>query len=332
MLIYVLAAVALLLFVIGVATDLRRFSNAVFLGLSLALPGVGLVAEFVEASPEPYFTPVALSFLALLTLAVLLLLCYLLANGVQMLRREGMRPGNVLPLLAGLCVLAVVGLLLLVITGQSEILAVVFGLTALVTVYFVFLFTCFVVYGSLYGRLRVRGDLDYVVVLGSGLVEGNRVPPLLAGRLDRARAVYEAQAARGNAPVLITSGGQGPDEDLPEAHAMAAYLTDRGLPAEHVLREDASRTTEENLRNSRAIMEGARADYRCAVVTSNFHVFRAAILARATGVRGQVLGSPTARYFWLSATLREFAAVILSDKAVNAAACLLLAQQFLVAL
>jgi uncharacterized SAM-binding protein YcdF (DUF218 family) len=64
--------------------------------------------------------------------------------------------------------------------------------------------------------------------------------------------------------------------------------------------------------------------YRCVVVTSNFHVFRAAITARRTGVSGQVVGSPTAAYFWPTATIREFAAVFLSHKVVNLGMCLLL--------
>ncbi|MDF9811722.1 NADPH:quinone reductase-like Zn-dependent oxidoreductase [Streptomyces sp. SPB162] len=83
--------------------------------------------------------------------------------------------------------------------------------------YVSYVFLSFLAYAFLYARLKVRHDVDFVVVLGSGLVGGSRVRPLLASRLDRARAVYEAQVARGKPPVLVTSGGQGPDEDLPEA-------------------------------------------------------------------------------------------------------------------
>ncbi len=137
--------------------------------------------------------------------------------------------------------------------------------------------------------------------------------------------MYEKQAARGNPPVLITSGGQGPDEKLPESHAMADYLVERGFPAEHIEREDRSRTTEENLLFSKAIMEQAKPGYRCVVVTNNFHAFRAALMARKTGVDGHVFGSPTARYYWPSATIREFAAVFLSHKLVNFGICGLLA-------
>jgi hypothetical protein len=51
---------------------------------------------------------------------------------------------------------------------------------------------------------------------------------------------------------------------------------------------------------------------------------RAAITARRAGVNGEVVGSPTAAYFWPSATIREFAAVFLSHKVVNLGICFLL--------
>ncbi|MCL7429400.1 YdcF family protein [Streptomyces sp. YS415] len=326
MLIYLLAAAALLVFVIGVSTDLRRFSNAVSLGAFLGLLGVALIGE-LRTSRGPLLTYAASTLIVLAGAAVLLLCSCLIANGVQMVRKEGRRPANLLSLLTGVAVLSVVGLLFLAMVTGSRPLAIVTGITVLTTVYFAFLFACYVLYGSFYGGLRVRADLDYIVVLGSGLLGGDRVPPLLASRLDKAGAVYSRQAARGRAPVVITSGGQGPDETVPEAHAMAAYLTGRGLPEAHIRREARSRTTEENLRFSKAIMEQTGTDYRCVIVTNDFHAFRAALLARATGVRGHALGSPTAAYFRPSATIREFVAVILSHRTVNAAACVLLAQQ-----
>lgn len=43
--------------------------------------------------------------------------------------------------------------------------------------------------------------------------------------------------------------------------------------------------------------------------------------ARRAGVNGQVLGSPTATYFWPSATLREFVAVFWEHRTVNLGIC-----------
>jgi uncharacterized SAM-binding protein YcdF (DUF218 family) len=151
------------------------------------------------------------------------------------------------------------------------------------------------------------------------------VPPLLANRLERGRQLHQALAARRTTtPMMIVSGGRGADERISEAEAMARYLIERGVPADAVTREDQSRTTEENLTFSKAIMEQVRPRYRCIVVTSNYHVFRAAILARRLGVNGQVTGARTAGYYWPSATLREFIAVFLTYKVVNLGICALI--------
>ncbi|MFJ9696962.1 YdcF family protein [Kitasatospora sp. NPDC101183] len=324
MIAYLPAAFFFLLFGLGVLRDRRRFSNAVLLGISVSLLSLALLAELRHA-PTLVAELAAVAIVLLPALGTVALVWFLIANGLTMIRKEGRRPANLLSLLAGLGIIGLFALMAAAIATRSPRLGVLAGTLLLVVLYVSFLFVCFVGYAFLYGRHRPRRDVDFVVVLGSGLIGGERVPPLLASRIDRGREVYEQQAARGNPPVLITSGGQGPDEKLPEAHAMANYLTERGFPAEHVVREDRSRTTEENLRFSRALMEQAKPDYRCVVVTNNFHAFRAALLARKTGVNGHVFGSPTAAYYWPTATIREFAAVFLSHKLVNFGICGLLA-------
>lgn len=312
-------------FCLGIFRDLRRFSNAVLLGLALSSLAIDLMAGLGGTGHVPVPLRVALaSSVLLVALGVFMLAFFLIANGVQMIRNEGRRPANLLSLLAGLGILGFMALLGAALATRSPALIRSAGAAFLVAGYVSFLFVCFIGYALGYGRLRVQEDVDFVVVLGSGLSSGSRVPPLLASRLERARRLYASQAARGNPPVLITSGGRGPRERLPEACAMADYLVRRGIPGDRIEREERSRNTEQNLRFSKAIMQERIPGYRCVVVTSNFHVFRAAITARRTGVNGQVVGAPTAAYFWPTATIREFAAVFLSHKLVNLGICLLL--------
>ncbi|MFE2108335.1 YdcF family protein [Kitasatospora sp. NPDC059463] len=320
MIAYAPAAFFFLLCGIGVLRDRRRFSNAVLLGIAVSLLALALIAELRRA--PTLVAELAVALIALLpTVGTAALVWFLLSNGMTMIRKEGRRPANLLSLLAGLGILGLIVLFAAAVLTGSERIGILAATALLVVGYISFLFVCFVGYAFLYQRHAPRGDVDFVVVLGSGLIGGERVPPLLASRLERGRDLYEKQAARGNPPVLITSGGQGPDEKLPESHAMADYLVERGFPADHLAREDRSRTTEENLLFSKAIMEQAKPDYRCVVVTNNFHAFRAALTARRTGVTGQVCGSPTARYYWPSATIREFAAVFLSHKLINLGIC-----------
>ncbi|MFE2556755.1 YdcF family protein [Streptomyces sp. NPDC059352] len=321
MIAFVVAAVFLLLFGAGVLRDRRRFGNAVYLGLAVTFFGIGLLLE-IDAAPPGVSETAMILVLLVLGVGPVVLAGLLCANGVKMVRREGRRPANLLSLLAGLGMFGVMGLMVAVAVTHSRALGLVVVTTLLVLGYVSFLFLCFVGYAFLYGRMRLRRDAEYVVVLGSGLIGGRRVPPLLASRLDRARQVYEKLAARGgDAPVLITSGGRGPDEELPESHAMADYLVERGFPAGAVVREDRSRTTEENMLFSKELMERDRPGSSCVIVTNDFHAFRAALTARRAGVDGQVVGSPTAAYFWPSATIREFAAVFLQYKVVNLGIC-----------
>jgi len=186
--------------------------------------------------------------------------------------------------------------------------------------YLVFLFAAYTGYAVVYSRLPVTRRADYVVVLGAGLVHGGQVPPLLASRLQRGRAVYDTLVARGGDPVLIVSGGKGSDERVPEAAAMARYLTDRGFPAGRLVQEDRSASTAENLLFSKKIMDEQQPDApgpRCVIVTSGFHAYRAAIIARRLGIDGQAIGAPAAAYFWPGAMIREFAAVLVTCRVIT---------------
>ncbi|QES40027.1 hypothetical protein DEJ49_02670 [Streptomyces venezuelae] len=322
MLLYAPAALLFLVFCWRMVRERRRFGNAVLLGLA-ALCALAAWMYRLVSSGSTVGLVVASTLLALGAVGILVLVGLLFLNGLQMVRKEGRSPSNLLSLMGALCVIGVVALVVTAAVLRTPVLVGV-GTAALgLTAYLSFLFLSFVVYAFLYGRMRIRRKADYVVVLGSGLVGGSTVPPLLASRLERAREVHALLGKRGAAPVLITSGGQGPDEDLPESHAMADYLVERGFPAELIEREDRSTTTEENLRFSKAIMEKTGADYRCVVVTNNYHAFRAALMARRAGVRGQVVGSTTAAYFWPNATIREFVAVLVAYKRTNIAMCLL---------
>ena len=322
-----LAVLAFAAFLVSVIADSRSFRNAVFLGLALALGSLGL-ADRLAGMPGRSGHLLLLGLVVAITLGPLLVACFLVENGITMARRESLRPANLLPLAAGLGILAVIGLNLAAERTGSVKLGLLATVTTLLFGYVSFLLVSYVIYAWLYGRVvMLASRAAYVIVLGTGLGKRGQVTPLLASRLERGRAVWAALTARGGRPVMIVSGGQGSDERTAEAAAMAAYLTARGFPADQLVCEDQSRTTEENLAFSKAVMDAAsppgpgRKAARCVIVTSNYHVFRTAILARKAGLRGQVTGARTAGYYWPSAMLREFAAVFLRYWAVNLMIC-----------
>jgi uncharacterized SAM-binding protein YcdF (DUF218 family) len=324
-----LAVLVFGVFVVGVWREPRRFSNAVLLGLCLALGSLGVVgsAHQLPGASGDLARVLVVALGLLVALGPFLLAAYLVLNGITMARRESIRPGNLLSLLAGIGMFALFGLMVIATQRTRYTALDMFTIIIMLLSGFIsFLLVSYVSYAFVYGRITALRGADFVVVLGSGLIGGDRVPPLLASRLDRGRELYQALAARRatSAVLLIVSGGKGADERVSEAEAMARYLIERGVPADFVTREDQSRTTEENLAFSKAIMERTRPRYRCIVVTSNYHVFRAAIVARRLGVNGQVTGAQTAGYYWPSAILREFIAVFLSYKVVNLGICALI--------
>jgi uncharacterized SAM-binding protein YcdF (DUF218 family) len=326
-----LAALAFVAFLVSMVADSRSFHNAVFLGLALALGTLGLTARLVNM-PGRLGHLLLLGLVLLIAIGPFMAACYLVGNGVTMARRERLRPATLLPLVAGVGILAVIGLDIAADRTGSVKLGLLATVTTLVFGYVSFLLISYVIYAWLYGRLAgLMSRADYVIVLGTGLGKHGQVTPLLASRLKRGRAVWMALAARGGRPVMIVSGGQGSDERVPEAAAMAAYLIERGFPAERLALEDRSSTTEENLSFSKAIMAAGssfssdKRGPRCVIVTSNYHVFRTAIIARKTGIRGRVTGARTAGYYWPSAMLREFAAVFLQYRVVNLGICFVLA-------
>jgi uncharacterized SAM-binding protein YcdF (DUF218 family) len=319
---YAPAFACLLVFVVGVLRERRRFSNAVFLGLSLLLAAGGWTYRLHQSHPVRDGR-VGAALLVFALLGIVTLACFLVLNGLTMIRKEGVGAAGLLSLMTGVALASLAALSVTTAVLRGRTLTTLTATAVALTGYAGFLFVCFVVYAFVYGRLNLRRRADYVVVLGSGLVDGSEVPPLLASRLERARAVHGRLSRRGRQPVLLTSGGQGPDEKLPESHAMADYLVARGFPAALIRREDRSTSTEENLRFSRSIMEESKPDYRCVIVTNNYHAFRAALTARRVGVRGNVVGSPTAAYFWPSAMIREFVAICRTYWRTHLAVCLL---------
>lgn len=113
-----------------------------------------------------------------------------------------------------------------------------------------------------------------IVILGGG-TEGT-VPGLgltdLNGGADR--LVHGARLFRaGKAPLVILSGGS-PPGIRPEAEEMAELLAFMGVPADQMLLEPASRTTQENGANTVRLLQ-ARGIRRILLVTSAYHMRRA---------------------------------------------------------
>lgn len=326
---WLLVALLLLLAAVTAWWDPRRLRIGVYLALATGLAVIGAVGYLLLAiagsNDSLRLAWAMLEAIGLAVLALLLLGVFSVANGIAMIRRERRSPANLLSLVFGVVVLAYCALILvfwLVDRRQDDLALTLFLLLVVVglpLMYLAFVFVAFVGYGLVYGWgvRRWARPVDVVVVLGAGLI-GERVTPLLASRLDRGREVLERSRARGRDTHLICSGGQGADEIVPEAVAMADHLAEQGVPRDLLWLEDRSTSTEENLAYSREVArDHGVEECRFAVVTNNYHAFRAALLMRKVDLDGYATGSRTARYFWPSGILREFAAILRDHRWLN---------------
>lgn len=291
-----------LLFILNYRKEPRRFRNALYFLLFCLFFLSGLSVQL----NAPWLIALAFAFIPLGTV---LLVVFLLVNAVVVVRREGLSASSVLPALFAFFIIAVCILFPLFLFMQTPpLLLMISGLLVMEGSYVAFTFLALLLYSWLYRRLPRRRDYDYIVVHGAGL-SGTKPTPLLAARLDKGVELWEAA---GRHAILIVSGGQGEDEPVPEAQAMREYLVDLcGVPSDAVIMEDRSTSTRENLRNSKGIMDARSGvgSYRCAIVTSDYHVFRAAEYAHQIGLAADGVGSKTARYYWPAAFIREYAAI-----------------------
>jgi uncharacterized SAM-binding protein YcdF (DUF218 family) len=146
--------------------------------------------------------------------------------------------------------------------------------------------------------------LDYIIVLGAQ-VRGERVSKSLRRRLDRAAAYLRENPDT----KAILSGGQGRGEAVSEAEAMYRYLCEKGMPEERLIQENSSKSTWENLQNSRNFIE--RPERPVGIVTNNFHVRRSLMIAKRVGYgRPEGIPASSSKILLPNYLVREFFACV----------------------
>ena len=163
-----------------------------------------------------------------------------------------------------------------------------------------------IVEGCIISHYKDKGEenLDYLIVLGAQMKE-NGPSAVLQFRLDAACDYLQNNADT----ICIVSGGQGRNEPCSEAEGMYAYLTQKGIAPERILREDRSTDTSENIAYSAQLI--GRKDVSVGIVTNNFHVFRGLHLAKAAGFESVCgIAARSNVYFQLNNMVREFFGIL----------------------
>lgn len=139
-------------------------------------------------------------------------------------------------------------------------------------------------------RTDAPDGTEYLIVLGAGL--NGDVPSLsLTNRLTAALEWLEGHPDC----VAVVSGGQGPGENMTEAEAMGIWLEARGIAPERIVLEPEATSTWENLANSFALIRerGGEPDENCAILTSEYHLCRAKLMAADQGVEAYGVAART---------------------------------------
>lgn len=165
----------------------------------------------------------------------------------------------------------------------------------------VFLLVEIYILSYFFRRKNIKADI--LIVLGAQ-VRGTMITDSLKRRLDRA-----ADYLRLNPDIkVIVSGGQGPGENITEADAMADYLIKNGIDDGRIIRERKSTSTRENFRFSGKYLD---TKMRVGVVTNDFHICRAMLLAAREGYSDPIAVPASSNpVFELNYLVREFFAVL----------------------
>lgn len=173
----------------------------------------------------------------------------------------------------------------------SRIILIIFGVVIIICAIFIIIETTLIISAS----FNTPSNGDTVIVLGCK-VNGDTPSLMLQERLESA---YRFMTDNDKS-VCILSGGKGVGEDITEAECMYRYLTDKGIAPERLYKEDKSTSTRENLIFSKEIIEKYNLNSTIAIVTNEFHLYRAGNIADTLNLTHHSISASTA--WWLLPT------------------------------
>lgn len=313
-------ALLLLLFWLTYRHNKASLLSGFLFSLFLLVAGALVLAGLAYWASD--FAFILVTIFGVLALAVLLfggyaLILYLFANARTIAKKEGRSLATSLTLVLALTLTALTVASIFIDAARLPAWAryIGQGLFAVAVFYFIHVLV-FLLTSMLCNLARPKYNQDYIIILGSGLIDG-KAPPLLGSRIDRAIAFYTRQKQAGQPPPkLVMSGGQGADEPVSEASAMRLYARGKDIPDSDIIMEDRATNTLENLLFSKLLMDrdSSGRPYKCIYATSRYHLLRAGIYARRAGLNIDGIGARTARYYVPNALIREYIAFLALHK------------------
>ncbi len=142
---------------------------------------------------------------------------------------------------------------------------------------------------------------EVLLILGCK-VKGDTPQETLKMRIEAA-----AEYLKENKNVIaIASGGiVHPDQTKSEAEAIMQGLAERGVEEERIILEDKSTTTKENFLNSKKIIDSMGENLSVGILSSEFHLLRASLLAKKCGLKVTTVPAPSPKKLRAKNYVRE---------------------------
>lgn len=195
-----------------------------------------------------------------------------------------------------------------IMNSKFKIIITFFRAIFLIIIVSFIIIICAIVYS---GLKKDNPHGKYIIILGAKV--NNETPSLaLTQRLNAAIPVIK------NNPnmKIVVSGGQGQGESIAEASAMQKYLIQNGIDKKRILIENRSSNTMENLMYSKLIIQKDNKqsvkNTSVTIVTSNFHILRAKMLAKRVGFNPYMIPAPIHPATIPASYFREYFGVIKS--------------------
>ncbi len=326
-----LALVFGFIFMMSYHQEKRRLINGIFFNLFLFSTLTAIAFSILQSNNKILI----FSLFALLIILFIIILAFYLLQSLLLLwnawivwHKESHSLANMLTLVLGLAVLLIPIISNLFANYLPKSLFIwINSFSYLLIFYVLFWFYNYLTMLVIYQFNRPKFNQDFIIVLGSGLLNGSEVPPLLQARINRALQFQQKQLQKNGKPAtIIFSGGQGADETLPEGQAMLQYALHQGLSPVFGVAETKSKTTLENMQFSKRLIDQSKiASPNVIFVTNNYHTFRASLFAKQVGLAADGIGARTAKFFLPNAVIREYIAIFVRQKKWHfVAICLLL--------
>ena len=317
--------------------NMYQYKNIAYLGLIIFLGFIFLnqiFNIFSQFNGLTYIVSYALSYGTTFSMYVLpitfLTFIFVTISNFILIKREGMNWRNLLGCILGmfLCIIALIPGVLNYILQTTTIIDVhnqrqiwlylerfVESEISVIGAYLECILIGTIILSIKAAKYIPKFNKDYIIILGAKMKNDGTLTNLLKERVDRAIAFGKLQKEKtGKDIIYVPSGGKGKDEPIAEAIAMKNYLIKNGVEEKNILIEDKSTNSYENIKFSNEKIAEQTPNAEIAFSTTNYHVFRAGIIASRQNLKFEGIDAKTKTYFWINAFVREFIATLFIEK------------------